>query len=76
MLRLPWTTCGQLVEVYKGFATIAPPPTHLGKNLGRINLAPGETRILLMTCPKCKRLVFELDATYRCPWCVSLEEEC
>jgi hypothetical protein len=44
--------------------------------LGNMFRAPGETRRLLMTCPKCKRLVFELDETHRCPWCVSVEEEC
>ncbi len=48
----------------------------LGENNGRIIRAPGETRVLLITCPKCKRLVFELDETHLCPWCVSLEEEC
>jgi hypothetical protein len=71
-IELPRTACGNVAEAFVPFCTIA---THLGKNLGRINLPPGETRVLLMTCPKCKRLVFELDETYLCPWCVSLEEE-
>jgi len=36
----------------------------------------GRVHQIQLVCPKCKRLVDELDETLLCPWCVSLEEEC